>query len=305
MKKTTAFILTILYLISSASAHPGRTDSNGGHHVSGTSEYHYHHGYSAHQHPNGVCPYDFDDKTGQNSGSNSGVSTATTKGSATSTESSKDLKEKSKKSVWDYILIGFLIVVFGFPVLVLLASPVIAIVDNANEKKLKEAQDEEKKRRFNEERNNYVEQYTGKTIEELSDMPLDTEIGEDGLPKTKGSAGWGAQYTFYVSRQGKVFHCKPNCNAAVKKKIHACATCRYSPCKKCKPICPDLRWFGKYKHIKSICEFYQINLPVSKVERGPYWAILPNGEKLYASDPKTLRDKINKLTVNEDTEEME
>lgn len=38
-------------------AHPGRTDANGGHYNRSTGEYHYHHGYPAHQHPNGVCPY--------------------------------------------------------------------------------------------------------------------------------------------------------------------------------------------------------------------------------------------------------
>lgn len=42
-------------------AHGGRTDSSGGHrdnnNVSGLGPYHYHHGYPAHLHPNGVCPY--------------------------------------------------------------------------------------------------------------------------------------------------------------------------------------------------------------------------------------------------------
>jgi hypothetical protein len=38
-------------------AHPGKTDGDGGHYNHDTGEYHYHHGYSAHQHPNGVCPY--------------------------------------------------------------------------------------------------------------------------------------------------------------------------------------------------------------------------------------------------------
>lgn len=41
-------------------AHPGRTDSSGGHYDRSTGEYHYHHGYSAHQHKNGVCPYETD-----------------------------------------------------------------------------------------------------------------------------------------------------------------------------------------------------------------------------------------------------
>lgn len=52
-----------------AYAHPGRTDSQGGHTNHSTGEYHYHHGYSEHQHydMNGDgyadCPYDFDDRT--------------------------------------------------------------------------------------------------------------------------------------------------------------------------------------------------------------------------------------------------
>ena len=42
-------------------AHPGRTDSKGGHTNRETGEYHYHHGNPAHQHTDGICPYDFVD----------------------------------------------------------------------------------------------------------------------------------------------------------------------------------------------------------------------------------------------------
>lgn len=57
--RTFSIIIIVLLLIVplSVCAHPGNTDGNGGHHVIGTDEYHYHHGYPAHQHPNGVCPY--------------------------------------------------------------------------------------------------------------------------------------------------------------------------------------------------------------------------------------------------------
>lgn len=50
-------------------AHPGDTDGMGGHTDRDTGEYHYHHGYPAHDHydidGDGVadCPYDFQDKT--------------------------------------------------------------------------------------------------------------------------------------------------------------------------------------------------------------------------------------------------
>lgn len=56
-----------------ALAHPGRTDSSGGHTDHDSGEYHYHHGYPAHGHydmdGDGTvdCPYKFDDKTGSSS----------------------------------------------------------------------------------------------------------------------------------------------------------------------------------------------------------------------------------------------
>lgn len=74
---TLAFCLLI---VSFAYAHPGGTDSSGGHHVGGSSEYHYHHGYSAHSHRDMDgdgdldCPYDFKDNT-KPSNSSSGTKT--------------------------------------------------------------------------------------------------------------------------------------------------------------------------------------------------------------------------------------
>lgn len=64
-------ILIAVLLPPSALAHSGKTDSNGGHYDSDTGEYHYHHGYPAHQHTGGKCPYDYDDKTDYNSGNSS------------------------------------------------------------------------------------------------------------------------------------------------------------------------------------------------------------------------------------------
>lgn len=68
-------ILCVLFCLS-VSAHSGRTDSRGGHYDRSTGEYHYHHGYSAHQHPGGICPY-LDD-TDSESSSNDAYSNRTT-----------------------------------------------------------------------------------------------------------------------------------------------------------------------------------------------------------------------------------
>lgn len=71
MKRKVFFILiAIISLISNFSiAHKGRTDADGGHYDNSTGEYHYHHGYSEHQHLNGICPYESNiDFTSQDGG---------------------------------------------------------------------------------------------------------------------------------------------------------------------------------------------------------------------------------------------
>lgn len=52
------FVIIIVFISIGVLFHPGRTDEDGGHTDHSTGEYHYHHGYSAHQHPDGKCPYE-------------------------------------------------------------------------------------------------------------------------------------------------------------------------------------------------------------------------------------------------------
>ena len=68
-------------------AHPGSLDENGGHYDRSTGEYHYHHGYPAHQHNNGECPYDFHDNanTEYNPNTNSSSSSSSYKPSEPTT----------------------------------------------------------------------------------------------------------------------------------------------------------------------------------------------------------------------------
>jgi hypothetical protein len=59
VKKLIVFLMLLLLLSAPVClAHSGGTDSKGGHWNRSTGEYHYHHGYSAHQHENGICPYE-------------------------------------------------------------------------------------------------------------------------------------------------------------------------------------------------------------------------------------------------------
>lgn len=118
------------------SAHPGRTDSNGGHTNHSTGEYHYHHGYPAHFHydmdgdGNIDCPYDFVDNADHASGTTSSVqneiqfdgdsSTERTNNSAASIELDPAVANTPRASKWldrpidvDQLMKDFFI--FGIP----------------------------------------------------------------------------------------------------------------------------------------------------------------------------------------------
>lgn len=72
-KKILCMLLIFAFWCITAYAHSGRTDSNGGHFNRVTGEYHYHHGYTAHQHEKGICPYSFEDKTRRGNSTSSSV----------------------------------------------------------------------------------------------------------------------------------------------------------------------------------------------------------------------------------------
>lgn len=124
MRLLKLLIAVSLCLILSVSvfAHPGGTDSSGGHYNRSTGEYHYHHGHSAHQHydkdGDGIldCPYDFDDKTGSSSGSSSSSKSNTkpTVETKPKEETTSSGKSEKKRTIKDYLyLIGALLVVEG------------------------------------------------------------------------------------------------------------------------------------------------------------------------------------------------
>lgn len=104
MKRVVSVSLLVIVICSLISfwvtAHSGKTDSNGGHYDHSTGEYHYHHGYPAHDHYDmdgdgrKDCPYKFDNKT--NSGSN--------------TSTSKPKNQKSGIDFWSVVIAILLLV---------------------------------------------------------------------------------------------------------------------------------------------------------------------------------------------------
>lgn len=107
MKRFVGALLALFLMLSlslGVTAHPGDTDSQGGHYNRGTGEYHFHHGQPAHQHVNGVCPYEFVDETGKNSGGSGSSSTKET----AKANAIQGVKEKKDNKDW------FIIGMYGF-----------------------------------------------------------------------------------------------------------------------------------------------------------------------------------------------
>lgn len=110
-------IVSMVALFASISfLHSGRTDAQGGHYDRSTGEYHFHHGYPAHDHydidGDGTvdCPYRFDDNTIHKNPNPSGnKDNAVDK---TDRPSTSNDKAKNKIAFKDVLVVGFL----SFPV---------------------------------------------------------------------------------------------------------------------------------------------------------------------------------------------
>lgn len=239
MKKRIFLTLAlVLSLSATAIAHPGRTDGKGGHHVGGTSEYHYHHGYSAHQHTGGVCPYDFDDKTGEDSGSSSSGSSPSS--SAVSIPSSPEEEESALDIFWrviNLILITPSMLFFGFLFFVI---PVLVPIQNAIGK-----------------RNEKWKAYTKKTRTEIAcecGMPKEFYIDKKDLPHKKGSDLYSDPLTVHMELRRRRYHSRPTCTYSPTTPVNVTQLYCCWACPKCRPPRLDLSWYDSYTKIRDTME---------------------------------------------------
>ena len=100
-KSAVLYILSFLLisLVVPVFAHPGSLDENGGHYNRSTGEYHYHHGYSAHQHTNGECPYDFHDNVVHQTGGSSNSTNSSNSSDYSEKESTTELFTDSNTNI--------------------------------------------------------------------------------------------------------------------------------------------------------------------------------------------------------------
>lgn len=267
MRKRIALIVVLLGFISlltiCAYAHPGRTDESGGHVDQSTGEYHYHHGYEAHSHYDMDgdgdidCPYNFVDKTGQNSGDSSDSNSNTGIHVETRAEGGGNMN-------WTYWVIGgllFVILCLSFT-LYCRQKQMKHEVQKLTEERQKELQhiatvlasfDKDLRGTFG---IDYLSIASGaKYGETLDDDFLPTAPSFDKEP-------WG-KYTLYVPRT-YADHAKyhyPNCRYAVggnAKNALELFLLRdsYSSCKVCYSKIPDVSWAVKTRSYTSFLMQY-------------------------------------------------
>lgn len=219
MKRTLTLFLSLMpiiaILITSASAHPGKTDSNGGHYDHDTGEYHYHHGYPAHDHYDMDgdgdidCPYDFDDKTNHNeSDSNSSSESAyerrrrelmekygtPTEPPITTYTDNVTTSSTDRSSNDGMVAILAICLYLVIPAILLISEFVKGLRESAKIRK----------------ENRETLDKIGASSVKLPSGIVITNSGDisDGSPDSQHPYG---KYTVYVAKSGKVFHTDPFC----------------------------------------------------------------------------------------------
>lgn len=242
VKRVLCGLVAALVFCLWAEAHPGKTDSRGGHYNRTTGVYHYHHGYPEHQHTGGVCPYDFDDKTGENSGGNGGSG-------GTGNRVSTTVKKSNGSAL------------VGLGGLALWFSPLIwEFTADVRDKHRKRREQENA---FAKNREEFRLRYEGKSLREAAGVPSDCEMDEHGMPHTAGSAGTKADaFTVYVTQSGSVYHRAWCRYARTGSPVNLCRAVSLGkkPCGRCRPMDSVPDWVRAYQTLDKLRKRYRVNM---------------------------------------------
>lgn len=280
--KWMALVLAVTLCIGSASAHPGRTDANGGHYNHSTGEYHYHHGYPAHQHIDGVCPYDYDDRTGWNSGSSSqekglyyldGTPVERKGETKPKPEPAEDKKDQTGG------LIAFFAAVFIFfvwPMLSAIAEGISWYREKRNQqtppalpepKPVKPKPIQPPMRTISKEEREhmiqadaYRETCGGRSIREMAGVPEDVYFDTFNRPNTLNRDPPDDPFFVYVTKNGTSYHLRTCRLAKTASPMNICQAMAEGkqPCKLCRPMekLPDFA--VRYRELKRIQREYGV-----------------------------------------------
>jgi hypothetical protein len=237
-----------LCFIFVVSAHPGKTDSHGAHTDHSTGIYHYHHGYPAHNHINGECPYDFDDKTNHDS--------STELNSKNTTLNVTDVydipiptPEPNNGENSNLLVIGLSVILGGGTAYAIISG---AKISKSPKTSAVPGKDNKQEYEY------YFKLYSFYDPLNFVTLPKGEYI-RNGLPVTSDKGTYG-KYTVYISNAGNKYHQNINCvNAKMMKKHVYSVLSTHTPCRKCvKDSIPSLDWYKEYVRIANIKRNYNI-----------------------------------------------
>lgn len=309
-KHKATVIITIAALISVllstvAFAHPGRTDSKGGHWDHSTGTYHYHDGSSVGKNSNSSSntqSYDYNYYS-----SNNDIASSSYTGSNNQMDNFSEIdiiiaivtalsivavvafvvisivdreymnkffdKHAAKFGIVFLIAIVIYLVfstfevndinnfisvmIYGVPLILWIT---VTIKGNIDDKKRAQEQERLRNEQYKAEKQQYEELYSGRTINEILNLPDYISVGDDGLPFTPGEEKWGPIFTFYTSRDK--YHSRHCQYAPLDWPVNAHRikiSQQHRPCRICQPKLPDTDWVDEYRELKYIFKHYKIN----------------------------------------------
>lgn len=256
-------LLMSCLLFADAFAHPGDVDANGGHYDYSTGEYHYHHGYPAHSHKNDTCPYDFDDRTGENSGTPGGISISSWYTTAPRPYSSpmpitatRPMQTKSFLQRHPLLVLSFILI---------LALLIWIFIGKKKEEEQRRIEQEQ----YEKERQEAIAYYSSRNLRYLTGMPDMYYVDDQLVPyeyNKPRECRYGITLDIYVTHgSSDVYHRKGCRHLSYHSAHNACSEerlwhfSRKRPCAICKPDpLPDFAWYKEYlQHIER-CKKYGI-----------------------------------------------
>lgn len=276
--KWMALVLAATLCIGSASAHPGRTDANGGHHVTATGEYHYHHGYPAHQHPGGVCPYA---ETKEEESIQERLDDVIESGGDSRTSNTAEPEQENPKNqIGGLIALGaFVTIFFVLPFL----SAIIEGISWQLEKRKKQVKQEpqalpkpkptkrtpiqppmrtipKEEREHMIQADAYREMCGGRSIREMAGVPENVYFDDWDRPNTLNRDPPEDPFFVYVTKNGTSYHLRTCRLAKTASPMNICQAMAEGkqPCKLCHPM-EELPDFAvRYRELKRIQRKYGV-----------------------------------------------
>lgn len=275
LKRIVAVAAVAIITITTVYAHSGRTDSSGGHYDRSTGEYHYHHGHPAHQHPNGVCPYEQKDTPkptaeipvdvsssdipvspspkiprkynySSGSGGSSNSDRVSTFFSTADTPAPTNPPEKKES----YLVYFAPILIFGWPIIL----GVIGVVFEFIFDEIKEWKEKRRRAKLPP----YIKPEIiikwgyikpEMKIKEAPKRWSDTAIGESTYPYTKSAPyNFDPQFTVFKTKGGKTYH-RYNCSHLRNAKkierhhLYYMLSKGFKPCSRCHPPSTVDPWY--------------------------------------------------------------